>query len=175
MARVTRYITVDIVVKTNGHCDSIAQAFKESAGYFVQKHEWTDHKWYLNISGGGAGDASAAIEKHCRYIAALKRNGMRPSSRNSSSDTMVEKLPVVLTAIFQPRESPWRRSWGQVSESQFIQQSKNDINKRIDRNRQSPSIILSVLLKQHDDIATTIYHWRLCGHLWLLEIASGLQ
>jgi len=72
MARVSRYITLDIVVKTNGDCDSIAKAFNESAGYFVQKHQWNDYKWYLNISGGGAGNASEAIEKHCRYIAAFE-------------------------------------------------------------------------------------------------------
>jgi hypothetical protein len=66
----THYITTDLVVKTNHEVDALVQAL-EAAECVVNKHEWTDHKWFLNVSGPGRPSPSASIKSYCDIILAL--------------------------------------------------------------------------------------------------------
>jgi len=72
MPKTTRYVTVDIVVRTNHECDHLAKAFQEP-DYVVQKLPWDDcgHKWFMNISSLPNANANSCIEKQCQDIASF--------------------------------------------------------------------------------------------------------
>jgi hypothetical protein len=72
MSQFTRYITVDMVIKTNEATDHLIH-YLDQKGYYTQKHEWNEgDKWYLNISCPHDFDTpESCILKYCEDLAEL--------------------------------------------------------------------------------------------------------
>ncbi|GEM_PF-6316098 len=70
MKRETRFICVEVCIKTDSDSDDFVSYF-EAEGHFVQKHPSEDHKWYIYFDPTPYKDANITIQKMCEMIEGL--------------------------------------------------------------------------------------------------------
>ena len=63
----SRFISVEIAIKTDGECDAFAEWFRSQDDH-VEKVPWNTHQWYVYFAPLSSGCADMTIQKICERI-----------------------------------------------------------------------------------------------------------
>ena len=67
MPRPSRFISVEIAIKTDGDCDAFVDWFR-AQGNCVEKVPWDTHRWYVYFAPLSSGSADMTIQDICERI-----------------------------------------------------------------------------------------------------------
>ena len=87
--KTTRYITVDVVLKTNDECDALMKTFADRDDS-VDKCEWNkQHKWHVCISLMPHDDAESCIYQFCKDLESFPQDARDEWDRAATKEFFI--------------------------------------------------------------------------------------